>query len=160
MAESAAATSVSVAVARDGEGWPPLAHLEALAARVVEEASAQLPEPPAGEVSVLFTDDARVRDLNLRHRGKDRATNVLSFPAPDSARKGGALGDIALALETVSGEAAEGGLTLDHHITHLLVHGFLHILGFDHHDEHDAEAMESLETAIMARLGLPDPYRA
>jgi probable rRNA maturation factor len=112
------------------------------------------------EVSVLFTDDTRIRVLNRQFRGRDRPTNVLSFPAApmNPGRLGPALGDLALALETVTGEATSLGLTLNNHVTHLIIHGFLHLLGFDHEVESEAVAMERLEAAILARLGIADPY--
>jgi probable rRNA maturation factor len=111
---------------------------------------------------VVFTDDARVRVLNARYRGKDSSTNVLSFPAPAAikGRLGPMLGDVVLAAETVAREAVEQGLALDAHLTHLLVHGFLHLAGYDHEDEAEATVMETLETAILGRLGIADPYAA
>jgi probable rRNA maturation factor len=124
-------------------------------------ASGRLPPlAEAAEVSVLFTDDAHIRRLNRQFRGKDRPTNVLSFPAAPlvPGRFGPALGDIALALETVTGEAKSGGLTLANHVSHLIIHGFLHLLGFDHEAEAEAVAMERLEAAILGRLGIADPY--
>jgi probable rRNA maturation factor len=110
-----------------------------------------------GEVDVLLADDARVRELNRVWRGKDQATNVLSFPAsmPAPARL---LGDIALAFETVTREAAAEGKTPEAHLTHLAVHGTLHLLGHDHDNDKDAAEMEDREIAILARLGFPDPY--
>lgn len=120
------------------------------------------------EVSVLFTDDAELQRLNRDYRGKDRPTNILSFPILDTnglaalrARPEGAhlLGDLALALETIAGEAARQHKPFAHHVTHLLVHGTLHLLGHDHADEAGAAAMEALERAILAGLGIPDPYR-
>jgi probable rRNA maturation factor len=114
--------------------------------------------PPA-EVSLVFTDDAHVRRLNRAYRGKDSATNVLSFPAPaNNSAFGPPLGDIALAAETVRREASAEGVTLGEHISHLLVHGFLHLVGYDHENEAEAAVMEGLETAILARLGIADPY--
>ena len=108
----------------------------------------------------MFTDDRELRHLNARYRDKDSATNVLSFPAPAmvEGELGPMLGDIVLAAETVAREAAADGLTFTAHLTHLLVHGFLHLAGYDHDDDGDAAAMEALETAILARLGFADPY--
>jgi probable rRNA maturation factor len=113
---------------------------------------------PAPEVSVLLTDDAEVRVLNADYRGKDKPTNVLSFPAPEFARPH--LGDIALAYETCAREAAEQGKPLAAHLAHLVAHGVLHLVGWDHQTEVEAEAMEDLERTILAELGLPDPYAA
>jgi probable rRNA maturation factor len=136
------------------------------AARVVRRAIAAA--VPAGarnaELSVILTSDRAIRTLNRRWRGHDKPTNVLSFPAP--ARTLGKiprgaprhLGDIVLAYETVAREARAEGKPLDHHIAHLALHGFLHLLGYDHESHGQAEAMERRERRILARLGVPDPY--
>ena len=111
------------------------------------------------EVSVLFADDAFVRGLNARWRGQDKPTNVLSFPAAAPAAPGQrTLGDIVLAYETVAREAHEAGKPFDHHAAHLLVHGFLHLLGYDHETEADATVMEAREVHILETLDIPDPY--
>ncbi|MCB9959242.1 MAG: rRNA maturation RNase YbeY [Rhodospirillaceae bacterium] len=120
-------------------------------------------EGPA-EVSILLTDDAEVRTLNRDYRGVDKPTNVLSFALEDTPgpRPPGAplvLGDIVVALETCRREADDSGRPFGHHLAHLVVHGVLHLLGFDHSDDTDADRMESLETAVLGRLGIPDPYR-
>lgn len=139
----------------EAEGWaaalaePP----EALAARVLAEAA--VGEDAAGAVAILFADDAAVRELNRAWRKKDATTNVLSFPAPEGFD---ALGDIALAIETVLAEAAAQKKTPADHTAHLLAHGFLHLLGYDHEDDADAELMEDRERTILARLGIADPY--
>ena len=112
-------------------------------------------------VSVLYTDDKAMRSLNRSWRGKDKPTNVLSFPAADApAPRGEAkpLGDIVLAYGVMAREAAAQNKTLKNHVAHLLVHGALHLLGYDHEDEHEAVAMERRETRILARLGIADPY--
>ena len=114
-----------------------------------------------GDVVVLLTDDGAVRDLNARFRDKDRPTNVLSFPAfPVTPGKmpGPMLGDIIFAEETLTREAADLGKSFDDHLTHLMVHGFLHLFGYDHMEDEEAEKMEGLETRILAELGLSDPY--
>lgn len=111
-----------------------------------------------GAVVVLLTDDAGVQDLNLRFRGKDSPTNVLSFPAPETPEDH--LGDIALAHGVCVREAAEQGKTLAHHLQHLVAHGVLHLVGYDHENDADAEDMEGLERVVMAGLGAPDPYGA
>ncbi len=120
---------------------------------------------PPVEISVRLADDAEVRILNRDFRGKDSSTNVLSFEGDDprAPREPGVpllLGDIVVALETTSAEAAAMGRTVDAHLTHLVVHGVLHLLGFDHEDEAEAVAMEALETRVLAGLGLADPYAA
>jgi probable rRNA maturation factor len=106
---------------------------------------------------VLLTDDAAVQALNRDHRNQDKPTNVLSFPAAPSAAPH--LGDVALAFGTCAREAAEQGKSLADHLTHLVAHGVLHLLGWDHMTEAEAEAMETREREILARLGTPDPYR-
>jgi probable rRNA maturation factor len=108
-----------------------------------------------GEVSILLTDDAEMQALNLKWRGKDTPTNVLSFP---SGGEGGHLGDVVLAYETVEGEAKQQSITIADHAAHLVVHGMLHLLGYDHEQEDDAVKMERLETEILATLGIADPY--
>jgi probable rRNA maturation factor len=118
----------------------------------------------SGELCVVLGDDAAIRALNARWRDRDAATNVLSFPASPSllpAEGGRAprpLGDIFIALETTRGEAEAEGKPMLHHLSHLAVHGFLHLLGYDHETDDGAETMERLERDILARLDIPDPY--
>jgi probable rRNA maturation factor len=107
-------------------------------------------------VVVLLTSDEAVAELNEQFRGKTGPTNVLSFPA--SANPENHLGDIALAHGVCSREAAEQGKSLEQHLAHLVVHGVLHLLGYDHETDHEAEAMEALERSILESLGVPDPY--
>jgi phosphate starvation-inducible protein PhoH and related proteins len=128
--------------------------VQAFAAHVTSHVNAFF-EPKGEGFAVLFTSDEAVKSLNAQWRGKDEPTNVLSFPAPDTA---GTLGDIALAYETCAREADEQGKSLKDHATHLLVHGLLHLLGYDHEADDDAAEMEGLEKDIMASLGLEDPY--
>ena len=109
-----------------------------------------------GEVVVLLTDDAAVHELNARFRGKDKPTNVLSFPAPETARPH--LGDLVLASGVCIAEAAEQGKTVGDHLSHLVVHGVLHLLGHDHEADEEAETMEAHERAVLATLGVADPY--
>ena len=111
-----------------------------------------------GEVSIVFTDDAAIRALNKSWRGKDTATNVLSFCQDGRGRQAGMLGDIVLAQETVAREAALEGKLLNHHIAHMIVHSFLHLLGYDHQDEKDAQTMEDLECKALTLIGIADPY--
>lgn len=110
----------------------------------------------AGDVVVLLTDDGAVRDLNARFRDKDRSTNVLSFPAPETAEPH--LGDIVLAYGVCADEAAAQGKSLTDHLSHLVVHGVLHLLGRDHEDDAEAEEMEAEEREILAGIGVADPY--
>jgi probable rRNA maturation factor len=137
--------------------WDRLPDAEGTAARCV---AAALGGDGRG-VNVLFTSDAEMRILNRDFRGKDAPTNVLSFPAlPVQSPDGGEtqLGDIALAFETVAREAGEQGKPLLHHVSHLIVHGTLHLLGYDHESDEAADAMEQRERDILAALGIPDPY--
>lgn len=116
------------------------------------------------EISFLLADDVRLRQLNRAYRGRDRPTNVLSFPAEDEGPTGGEpgtprlLGDVALALEMLEREAAAQSKSLADHLSHLAVHGVLHLLGYDHEAEADAERMERMEIRILAGLGIADPY--
>jgi len=127
------------------------------AVAVVERAAAVALGAVEGDVVVLLTDDAAVHDLNLRFRDRDRPTNVLSFPAAESAAPH--LGDLVLALGVCAAEAAAQGKSLADHLTHLTVHGVLHLLGRDHVEEVEAEAMEAEERTLLASLGVADPYR-
>lgn len=152
----------------DIEDWPEGAweDLAARAAGAVAEDEPLLANPRL-TASVLFTSDAEVHVLNREWRERDKPTNVLSFPmlereeletlAPEGPPE--MLGDIALAHETCAREAAEKGISLEAHATHLIVHGLLHLAGHDHvESDEQAEAMEALETRILAKLGIADPY--
>ena len=111
----------------------------------------------SGEVSLLLTDDAEIQTLNRDWRGKDKPTDVLSFPA--SELDAPFLGDIAVSLGVTQSDAAAKGIALDQHLSHLLIHGLLHLLGHDHKDDTEAAEMEALEIAALASLGWPDPYK-
>lgn len=138
--------------------WEDLGQLHALAASALGAAARRM--SAAGEVSVLLTNDAQMQALNLQWRGIDKATDVLSFPASDPEVPGQPryLGDIALAYETSRRDAEAMSRPLEGHVSHLLVHGFLHLLGYDHIEPGDAKVMEPLEADILASLGWPDPY--
>ena len=111
------------------------------------------------ELSVILTNDARIRELNAHYRDKDKATNVLSFPVDQQMPEGPeVLGDVVIALETVLAEAEEQGKLVPDHLSHLVVHGVLHLLGFDHIDAAEAEEMEALERQILQTLSIADPY--
>ena len=144
-------------------GWPEKRRLKALVDLAVGSAVAETGATVQGasELSVVFSNDAHVRKLNAEWRRKDRPTNVLSFPA-FPVEIGGKLppmlGDIVLAAETVASEAELEGKPLEHHISHLVVHGLLHLLGYDHEGDADAEKMEAMERRALARLAIPDPY--
>lgn len=136
----------------------------ALAAGAADGASAAGCNLTGAEACIVLTDDAEIRSLNHAYRGQDKATNVLAFavrdaPLPDvPGPDGGSLGDVVIAFETAAGEAADDGTPLNWHLSHLVVHGILHLLGFDHQDEGEADEMEGLEIRILAMLGVDDPY--
>ncbi len=171
-----AAVAVRVASRRWRVSLPDAPAILERAARAALTAASQSvsqgPRPAAAalEISFLLTDDARIRRLNRDYRGQDKPTNVLAFPAEDEAPRALApgetaaaprlLGDVALALETLEGEAAAQGKRLADHVCHLAVHGVLHLLGHDHLKRAEAARMERLETAILAGLGVADPYLA
>ena len=145
--------------------WQSEPDAEAIIQRAVATA-AEIVDADIGEaeLAVMLTDDAGIRTLNNNWRGIDKPTNVLSFPAlpptggsgPDDAPR--MLGDIAIAYQTTRAEADDEQKPFDQHLSHLAVHGFLHLIGYDHEKDGDAETMESLETQILAQLGIPDPY--
>ena len=162
MAQSALPLTEVLVVA---DCWRSEPNAEAVIHRAIA-AAAEVVDADVGEaeIAVMLTDDAGIRTLNSNWRGIDKPTNVLSFPAlqptgdgsPDEAPR--MLGDIAIAFETTSGEADNEQTPFDHHLSHLAVHGFLHLIGYDHEKNDDAEAMETLEAEILAQLGIPDPY--
>jgi probable rRNA maturation factor len=126
--------------------------------RAIATAAATL-STPAAELAIVLTDNAEMRVLNRAWRGVDAATNVLSFPNKPIAGEPSLIGDIVLAHETVAAEARKEGKPFAHHLAHLAVHGFLHLLGYDHERAKDATTMERLEREILHRLAIPDPYR-
>ena len=127
-----------------------------VAVRAAEATLSGVEAPGDAEVAVLLADDATLADLNARFCGKPGPTNVLSFPAPSSAAPH--LGDVALARGVCEREAALQGKSLEHHLMHLVAHGVLHLVGYDHQTEAEAETMEALERQLMQGLGAPDPY--
>jgi probable rRNA maturation factor len=155
-----ASSRLDVAVVRHDEAWRRARVSDAILVRAARAGfnAAMPPAPGAYEVSILLTDDAEMRALNRTWRGKDASTNVLSFPANDDLTEPGLLGDVALAYETTRDEAQATGTALSDHVAHLVVHGVLHLLGFDHVDEDEAERMETLERQALASLGIADPY--
>ena len=152
--------SLDIDIAVEAPAWSDVADVEDLVRRAVDAAALATGLDVSGEVelSVLLCDDAAIRVLNRNWRGKDKSTNVLSFPAGDTPAGPRLLGDIALAFETMRREALEEDKPLADHVSHLVVHGFLHLLDHDHETEGDAGAMEALETAILRALGIADPY--
>jgi probable rRNA maturation factor len=149
--------SVAVDVLVEDPRWEALGDLDALAARAVAR---DAPGRPL-ELSLMLADDAALKALNRDWRDKDRPTNVLSFPAPPQVGMPGPrhLGDIAMAYETLAREAEQDGKSLTAHALHLIVHGTLHLVGYDHEEEAEAETMEGLEIEALARLGVGNPYR-
>ncbi len=149
----------------DGD-WQAFGDIDDLveAARRVLASAHELPAAAPAAAAIALSNDAAVRRLNATYRGKDAATNVLSFPAPDVPAMPGtpnaprALGDVVLAAETVLAEATAAGIPPAHHFQHLLIHGVLHLIGYDHLTDAEAEAMEALETTLLARLGIADPH--
>jgi probable rRNA maturation factor len=145
--------------------WQDEPEAEAVIQRAIA-AAAEAVDADVGdaELAVMLTDDFGIRTLNNNWRSIDKPTNVLSFPALQPSGPRGEddaprmLGDIAIAYETMHREAGEEQKPFDHHLSHLAVHGFLHLLGYDHEEDDDAEVMEALEQRILAQLGVPDPY--
>jgi len=156
---------LAIAVEIDDEAWCQALSMrqEEVESLIEKAAEAALTAPRLTDVTgqslvVLLTDNDAVHDLNLRFRGLDRPTNVLSFPSPQNPA--GHLGDVALALGVCAQEANDQGKSLADHLCHLTVHGTLHLLGYDHQTDAEAEQMEGLERTLLAKLGLMDPYGA
>jgi probable rRNA maturation factor len=169
MSEADAAAAQEVDVLVESAQWEA-AGLDpyALARAAVAAASAETGDGAEAHLAVVFADDELLRRLNLEFRGKDAPTNVLSFPAatPPVGSPAGdpkahateSLGDVVLAFETIAREAQEHGLSLHARTLHMIVHGFLHLHGYDHETDDDAARMEAMERTALARLGLEDPY--
>ncbi len=160
--------AISLAVAVEAGEWDDVEAIEALAQSALDAAVHDLatleaqPFPEeAPEVSLVLADDAMMAEINKEWRNQPKPTNVLSFPAfplVPGGRPGPMLGDIILARETIEREADDLGKSTDEHISHLIIHGFLHLFGYDHIENNDAEKMEAIETRILASLGISDPY--
>jgi len=138
--------------------WKRQADIKSVVRRAIAAAAALL-STPSVELAIVLTDDSAIRLLNREWRGVDAATNVLSFPASCTAGDVPLIGDIVLAYETIDAEARAERKRFAHHVAHLAVHGFLHLLGYDHVRDKDAEAMQRTERDILRRLAIPDPYR-
>ncbi len=159
-----ARTALKIDVVVESDLWNGQEDIEAVVRRAVAAAAAgggaaSEPSTAGAELAIVLTDDSAIRLLNRTWRGIDAATNVLSFP---TSRAGGTpplIGDIVLAYETIAREARAERKPFAHHVAHLAVHGFLHLLGYDHVRTEDAEAMERVEGEILRRLAVPDPYR-
>lgn len=152
---------VDIDLTVEAGNWPEEAGLLRLIERAAGAVFAETGAAGRSELSVVFSDDAHIRTLNAGWRGKDKPTNVLSFPAfpfPKGGPPPPMLGDIVLAAETVTREAALEEKPLENHISHLVIHGLLHLMGYDHETDAEAEEMEAIERAALARLAIPDPY--
>lgn len=153
---------MEIDVVTEDEAWRRLPEREALARAAVEAVFEVGRMPlPEGEVSIVFASDRHIAELNRAWRGKEGPTNVLSFSAPPLPKGAGPqpLGDIILAAGVVASEAASRDKPLASHTSHLIVHGLLHLLGYDHDTADRAEAMETLESEVLAKLGFADPYQ-
>lgn len=151
---------LSIDIIRESTLWDAESGVDGLLQQALETAAAAV-STSAAELAIVLSDDSRVRQLNNQWRGIDKPTNVLSFPSSDAQPDGPRLlGDIVIAYETTAREARDENKPFAHHLSHLAVHGFLHLLGYDHENDADAEVMEACERAILARLDVPDPYRA
>ncbi len=140
--------------------WEAAPDAESVLHRAVAAAAAAV-STTTGELAIVLTDDTSIRELNRDWRGKNEATNVLSFPIPAANAGDGVamlLGDIVIAYETTAREASAENKPFGHHLAHLAVHGFLHLMGYDHETDQEADVMENLEAAILARLDVPNPY--
>jgi probable rRNA maturation factor len=147
-------------VVRQGDTWAPAQVTDAMLKQAARAALLAAPLLRQGtyQITIVLTGDEEMRNLNRTWRGKDAATNVLSFPADDGMREPGPLGDVMLAYETTLKEARQQNIALQDHVSHLVVHGVLHLLGFDHAKDEAAELMENLERTALASLGIADPY--
>ena len=130
-------------------------NIEALAGAAIAHILAVLDKPKLGELSLAFVSDIEIQKLNRDYRDKDKATNVLSFPDAGPAPL---LGDVVLAYETVKREAADKSVSISDHVTHLIIHGFLHLQGYDHETDADAAQMEALEIKALKSLNIDNPY--
>jgi len=151
-------TAPKIDVLVESDLWKTAQDIRPVARRAIRE-TAVLLALPAAELAIVLTDDAAIRLLNRLWRDVDAATNVLAFPTKRAKNDPPLIGDVVLAYETIAGEAEAEHKPFAHHVAHLAVHGFLHLLGYDHKRKEDAEAMEQVEVAALRRLAIPDPYR-
>ena len=149
--------TLKVEIAAHDDLWDEM-DLSALSDQAVIAACAVLGKTPDAELSIAFVGDARIQELNRDYRHKDKPTNVLSFPMADPLTDVVMLGDIVIAYGTVKAEASAQEKTFENHLTHLIIHGFLHLLGYDHETDKDALEMETIEIAALGQLGIDNPY--
>ncbi len=154
----AARNTTKIDILVESDLWREPAKVKSILRRAVREAAAVL-STRREEIAIVLTDDSAIRLLNRQWRGIDKATNVLSFPTKDAWGKSPHIGDIVLAYETVARQARDEEKPFTHHLAHLAVHGFLHLLGYDHQRTKDAETMEQIEREILRRLAIANPYR-
>ena len=155
-------TTVTADIVVESDLWQAEPQAEATVRAAIAAAADFVNNAPStrdGEVSILLADDSAVREVNRQWRGLDKPTNVLSFPAADTPATQGHLGDIVIAYETLRKECDAEGRLFVHHLAHLTVHGFLHLIGYDHETDAQADEMESLESRIMAAMNMPDPWQ-
>ncbi|WP_413991912.1 rRNA maturation RNase YbeY [Labrys okinawensis] len=154
--------AIAIEIAQESDLWQDLDAIEIRISEAVAAgvAVAKLRHASGAELSVVLTDDASIRTINAQWRQMDKPTNVLSFPQAEGTAIARApmLGDIILAHETIAREAEEAGKSFEDHLSHLTVHGLLHLFGYDHLTDAEAEAMEALEVRILASLGIDNPY--
>lgn len=155
---SAARIPAKVEVLVESGLWKQSGKVKTLLRRAIGQAAAAL-STTGVELAIVLTDDSAIRLLNRQWRGIDAPTNVLSFPIENSSGNRRFIGDVVLAYETIAREARAERKPFAHHLAHLAVHGFLHLLGYDHQSNKDAVAMERLERQILRQLAIPDPYR-
>ena len=151
------ASALKIDVMIDSKRWKEPQKVRSILRRAVARAAAATRSTGGAELAIVLTDDSAIRVLNRDWRGVDKATNVLSFPAKNPGPKPH-LGDIVLAFETIAREAKSEHKPFSHHVAHLAVHGFLHLVGYDHERDEDALAMEQAERDILRQLKIPDPY--
>lgn len=154
---------IHIDISVDEDRWGEASLWSPLAQQCIAETTQHLKMAQSdSELSILLTSDAAIQSMNAQWRGKDKSTNVLSFPAMAGGKPGlmpPLLGDIVLAFETISHEAQIEGKQLEHHVAHLIIHGFLHLLGYDHETDAQAREMEAMESLILGKLNIDDPYR-
>ena len=149
-------TTVTADIVVESDLWQAEPQAEAIVDAAIAAAAAHSTRD--GEVSILLADDSAVREVNRQWRGLDKPTNVLSFPAADTPATKGHLGDIVIAFETLQRECESEGRLFLHHLAHLTVHGYLHLIGYDHETDAQADEMERLESRIMIAMNMPDPW--
>jgi probable rRNA maturation factor len=158
LAAPKARTALKIDVLVESDLWNETRGAKSVVRRAIAKAAAML-STPTMELAIVLTDDSAIRLLNRAWRRVDAATNVLSFPTSRAGGEPLLIGDIVLAYETIAAEARTQRKPFAHHVAHLVVHGFLHLLGYDHMRNKDAETMERVERDILRRLAIPDPYR-